>query len=191
MKILLVSVIVFLYFTFYGLSAEEGMPQLNPEFWPSQVFWLIITFTLLYIVTWKFILPKITNNLEDRKAKIVDDLNEAQKFKEETEIRLTEYKKIIQQSKQDAEKIYSDGRKKLENDIANKRKKIEKEIEQEISNLERNIYKFKISSVEHVEKIVTEISSEVTKKIIGKEVNSSNVSAIAKDISKKNLEKYL
>ena len=42
-----------------------------------------------------------------------------------------------------------------------------------------------------MEKIATEISSEITKKIIGKEVNSSNVSAIVKDISKKNLEKYL
>ena len=173
----------------YG--AEEGMPQLNPEFWPSQIFWLIITFTFLYIVIWKFILPKITNNLENRKAKIVNDLNEAQKLKEEAEIKLSEYKKIIQQSKQGAEKIYSDGRKKLENDIANKRKKIEQEIEKEISNLEKNIYQFKISSTEHVEKIATEISSEITKKIIGKEVNSSNVSAIVKDISKKNLEKYL
>ena len=40
-------------------AAEAGMPQLDPTYWPSQVFWLIVVFTVLYISIEKFYLPKI------------------------------------------------------------------------------------------------------------------------------------
>ena len=48
-------------------GAEEGMHQLNPEYWISQIFWLTLIFSFLYLILWKKILPKITENLENRK----------------------------------------------------------------------------------------------------------------------------
>ena len=51
-------------------ETEAGMPQLNPEFWISQVFWLILIFSTLYIIIWKLIIPKITESLENRKKHI-------------------------------------------------------------------------------------------------------------------------
>ena len=45
-------------------AAEAGMPQLDPKYWASQAFWLILIFTILYISIAKFYLPKIKNNLE-------------------------------------------------------------------------------------------------------------------------------
>ena len=47
-------------------AAEAGMPQLDPKYWASQAFWLILVFTILYISIAKFYLPKIKNNLENR-----------------------------------------------------------------------------------------------------------------------------
>ena len=46
-------------------AAEAGMPQLDPKYWASQAFWLILVFTILYISISKFYLPKIKNNLND------------------------------------------------------------------------------------------------------------------------------
>ena len=66
-------------------AAEAGMPQFDPEFWISQIFWLTLIFSVLYIVIWKIILPKITNSIENRKSRIVNDLNETQKLKENAE----------------------------------------------------------------------------------------------------------
>ena len=79
-----------------GFAAEAGMPQFDPEFWISQIFWLTLIFSVLYIVIWKIFLPKITDNIENRKSRIVNDLNEAQKLKENTEKKLNEYNKIIE-----------------------------------------------------------------------------------------------
>ena len=58
-------------------AAEAGMPQLDPKYWASQAFWLILVFTILYISIAKFYLPKIKNNLDNRENRIKDDLNDA------------------------------------------------------------------------------------------------------------------
>ena len=58
----------------YAYGSEAGMPQLNPEFWIAQIFWLIIIFAFLYLVIWKVFLPKITYSIENRKSKVVGDL---------------------------------------------------------------------------------------------------------------------
>ena len=71
-------------------AAEAGMPQLDPTYWASQVFWLILIFSLLYISISKFYLPKIKNNLDNRENKIKEDLENANKFKEESEAKIKE-----------------------------------------------------------------------------------------------------
>ncbi len=94
------------------LGAEEGMPQLNPDYWVSQIFWVILVFTILYVILWKIILPKINENLENRKSQILTDLDDAQKFKDQSEENISEYNKIFNQAKQDAKKILNETRKK-------------------------------------------------------------------------------
>ena len=61
------------------------MPQLNPEFFVSQIFWLTITFVFLFIFLWKKSIPKIRNVLDSREKKINNDLEDAKKFQKEAE----------------------------------------------------------------------------------------------------------
>ena len=85
-----------------ALGSEAGMPQLNPEFWLSQIFWLLFIFSILYLIIWKVFLPRITYSIENRKSKIVNDLNETQKLKENAEKKLkktAKYWKFIVVSK--------------------------------------------------------------------------------------------
>ena len=83
-----------------AFAAESGgMPQLNPEFWVSQIFWLIITFGILYVVLSKLILPKISANLETRKSQILENIEAAEKKREESEQKIEEYEKIVQTAK--------------------------------------------------------------------------------------------
>ena len=79
-------------FLFYGktFASNEGMPQLNPEFWISQIFWLTLVFGTLYVLLANFILPKISANLESRKTQISDNIEAADKQRKESEIKLSE-----------------------------------------------------------------------------------------------------
>jgi len=173
-----------------ALGAEAGMPQLNPEFWASQIFWLVLIFLTLYTIIWKIFLPKIADSIENRKSKVISDVNEAQKLKESAENKLNEYNKIIESAKKEAKKILEDSRRKLEEDIKNKKQKLNQDIEEELSGVEEEIINLKRSSISNINKISVEIAPEVIKQIIGTDVNASNVSAIVEDIVKKRSEVY-
>jgi len=186
--LLIIGIALFVY---PALGAEVGMPQLNPKFWPSQVFWLILIFSSLYLIIWKLFLPKITNSIENRKSKVVNDLDEAEKLKINAERKLSEYKIIIKNSKSEALKIIEKSKKKLDSDIEIKKKDFNKEIEKELALVEIEIKNLKKNSILTINKIAQEISSEMVKKVIGVEVNMSSVSAIVDDVSKKQTSKLL
>ena len=65
-----------------AFGSEAGMPQLDPKYWASQAFWLVVIFTLLYFAIAKIFIPVIKNNLDDRDRKIKDCLNDAKQFNE-------------------------------------------------------------------------------------------------------------
>ena len=167
-------------------SAENGgMPQLNPEFWISQIFWLTLTFGFLYIILSKIILPKISKNLETRKSQILENIETADKQKEESENKIKDYDRIILESKIKAKNYFNDTRKKVLQDINKKRAALEKDIDAEISAAEEEISNLKKNSDEKISKIAVDTSSELIKELIGEEVNSSSISAIVEDQSKK------
>ena len=184
-----------IFFSFFFIkevfSAESGgMPQLNPEFWVSQIFWLTITFGTLYIVLSKLILPKISANLELRKSQIQENIEAAEKQKQNSEIKLKEFDDIILKSKLEANDIFKDARERVIKDINAKREILEKQIDEEIKKAEQEIEVLKKNSPEKINKIAIETSSELVKKLIGAEVNNSSISAIVSELFKKNTGKY-
>ena len=174
-----------------AFGSEAGMPQLNPEFWAAQIFWLILIFSSLYLIIWKIFLPKITLSIENRKSRVVNDLDEAQKLKENAEKKLNEYNKIIEESKKEAKKIIEDNKKKLDRDIKNKKYKFNDEIEKELMAAEKEIKDLKKSSISSINNIAAETSAEIIKQIINIEVNKSSVSAIVDDVVKRKVVKYI
>ena len=187
--------IIFQTFTFnfvlinIAQSAESGgMPQLNSEFWISQIVWLVLTFGVLYIVLSKLILPKISNNLETRKSQILENIDTGEKQRNESEKKLKEFEKIILDSKIEAKNYYKQARQKVLNDINKKTIALQKDIDNEINTAEKEIIKLKSTSDDKITKIAIETSSDLIKQLIGEKVNNSSISAIVEDLSKKNKE---
>jgi len=174
-----------------AFGSETGMPQLNPEFWIAQAFWLILIFSILYLLIWKIFLPKITYSIENRKSRIVNDLDEALKLKENAEKKLKEYNEIIEKSKKEAKKIIEDSKKKLDRDIENKKQKFNDEIEKELVATEKEIKDLKKSSISNINHIATETTTEIIKQIINTQANKSSVSAIVSDVTKREMEKHI
>ena len=185
----------FVFFNFFLLrdvfaAESEGMPQLNPEFWISQIFWLTLTFGTLYIILSKLILPKISANLELRKSQIQENIEAAERQRKESEIKLKEYDEIILKSRLKANDIFKDSREKVIKDINIKKEALDKQIDEEIKKVEKEINKLKETSPEKINKIAIEISSDILKKLIGADVNNSSISAIVNDLLKRNGNKY-
>ncbi len=186
------QLIFFNLFFIKGVFAAEsgGMPQLNPEFWISQIFWLTLTFGILYIVLSKIILPKISSNLELRKSQIQENVEAAERQRKDSESKLKEYEEIISKSKLEAKNIFKETKEKVLKDINSKREVLENEIDEEVKKAENEISLLKKKAPEKINKIAVETSAEILKNLIGAEVNNSSISAIVNDLSKKNRDKY-
>ena len=172
-------------------AAEAGMPQLDPTYWASQSFWLILVFTILYISISKLYLPKIRDNLDDRENKIKEDLENANKFKEQSEVKIREYELILKNAKKEVAKIHFESKNTLNKDIQSKKDTIEKEIEREILKAQKEISEFKKNSISTIQSISGSIVSNIIENISGDKLNESSIKATVEDISKKNINKYL
>ena len=172
-------------------AAEAGMPQLDPTYWASQAFWLILTFTVLYISIAKLYLPKIKNNLDDRENKIKDDLDAANKFKDLSELKLKEYEKILENSKKEVIKIHLDSKNKLDKDIQGKKDVMDKEIETEITKAQQEINELKKNSILDIQNISKDLASNIIENISGDKLNESSIKATVAEVAKKNISKYL
>jgi|TARA_B100002052_G_scaffold261781_1_gene255849 F-type H+-transporting ATPase subunit b len=169
------------------IAAEAGMPQLDPEYWASQAFWLILIFASIYLLIDKIFIPKIKSNIDMREDKIRKDLEEAKNFKEEAEKKLKNYQDLIQVAKNDAKKIISESRIKLNEDIQTKKDEIQKKIDQETKDADNEIKKFKSDSLKKVGSISEEMVSEVIKDIFGEELNKSSIkAAVSETLKEKN-----
>ena len=149
-----------LYFIFVLLSsnclAADGMPQFNANSFNSQLFWLIITFTILYLTITYFILPRIRENIRLRKNKIANDIERAERIKLEVENMISQSNIKIEDAKNQAQQIIKEtlvrSNKEYDNQIDNIKKQITNiQIESEIKiaeykkNLEKDIEKSAIS----------------------------------------------
>ena len=190
-KIYFQSIFFSFLFSLEAFAAESGgMPQLNPEFWISQIFWLTLTFGILYIVLSKLILPKISDNLESRKSQILENIEAAEKQRQNSEEKLKEYEEIVSKSKIEAKNIFNQAREKALKDISAKKDVLDKQIDDEIGKAEQEIKELQKGAADKINKIAIETSSELIQKLIGAEVNNSSISAIVDDLSRRSGDKY-
>tara|TARA_B110000971_G_scaffold169508_1_gene174077 strand:- start:464 stop:1039 length:576 start_codon:yes stop_codon:yes gene_type:complete len=172
-------------------AAEKvGMPQLDTEFWVSQIFWLVITFSILFVLLSKLILPKISANLETRKSLILENISIAEKKRSESESKIKEYNEIIEKSKNDAKSLVNQAKEKLTKDINFKKEALEKDLSSEIRRAEIEIQEFRDKAPERINKIAVETSTDLLQRLIGTDLNSSSISAIVNDLSSKKMDKY-
>jgi len=173
------------------LAAEAGMPQLDPTYWASQAFWLILIFTALYLALSNLFIPKIKDSIDNRENKIKDDLDEAQKLKNLAEEKLKKYELSIENAKKEVQKIIFESKNKLNLEIQNKKKEFDKEMEIEIEIAEKEIKNLKEDSIKNISTISEEMASKVIEQISGEPMNQSSVKAVIFETTKKSLSKYL
>ena len=179
-------------FLFSAVNAAEkvGMPQLDTEFWVSQIFWLTITFSILFVLLSKLILPKISANLEIRKSLILENISTAEKKREESESKIKEYNEIIEKCKNEAKNLVNQAKERLMKDINLKKEALEKNLSKEIQKIEIEIQEFRNKAPEKINKIAVETSTDLLQRLINADVNSSSISAIVNDLSSKKMNEY-
>ena len=177
--------IVFLLFFHEIAFAKEGMPQLNPEFWLSQIVWLTIVFALLYFLIQRFFSPKLFTLIDKRTNFIKSLLEEAEVCKNQIQKLEDEYNLIITEAKIESKKISAKLKSDLNDKISIKRKEFENFLNSETLKAEEEVNNFKKKALENIQNIAGDFSKELIEKITGTAPNNSSLNAVIMEISNK------
>ena len=154
------------------------MPQLNPEFYLSQVFWLVITFSFLLIFLWRISLPRISATLEKRENKINNDIQIAKNLQTEAEAIQVKIDRELSITHEQVEKLIKETTKNLQNSVSIQLKKTDDELKNKIEESAKNIEKNKNDTLEDIKVQIEEItrltlSKLTTISISNEEINNT------------------
>ncbi|MEY4370800.1 MAG: hypothetical protein RIQ48_515 [Pseudomonadota bacterium] len=181
------SIVIITYLLFFNkiAAASEGMPQLNPEFWLSQILWLTGIFIILYFLVQKFFSPKLFSLIDARADFIKSLLKEAEIYKNQIQKLENEYNLIIAEAKNESKKLSAKLKSDFNEKTSLKKKEFENILNSETQKAEQEINTFKKQTLENIQNIAGDFSKELIEKITGTAPNSSNLNAVITEISNK------
>lgn len=163
-----------------------GMPQLNPDSFASQIFWLALTFIVFFLIAWRVALPKIGRVLEDRRERIDRDVSKAQEVRNEAEAVLAAYEKLSAEGRASAQVVIREANELAAAEAAAEHEKLGHRLADDIAKAERRIAEARSSALEGLGDVAAEIAQSAAAKLTGLDVSKSDaegaVSRAAKDL---------
>ena len=151
------------------------MPQLNPEFFVSQLFWLAVFFSFLLIFLWRVSLPRISLVLEKRQRKIDENLSSAKMLQEQAQEIESNINNEISKAKQDADEKIKKAISSLQSDVSTKLSTLDEELEIKISNSEKEILRSKESQMKNIDNEIASITKITVSKITNLNISESEI----------------
>ena len=160
------------------------MPQLNPEFFVSQLFWLVVTFSFLLIFLWRISLPRIGNVLKKREGKINEDLAAAKELQVEAEKIQDLIENQLKQAHSDASEIIKNSSTALQDKVQVELTKIDKELDVKINQSAETIEKSKNESVSKIQDQINEITKLTLSKVASFDVSEDEIKSATKSFER-------
>lgn len=160
-----------------GGEAEGGLPQLNTETYASQVFWLLITFVVLYLLMSRLFLPRLGAVIEERRQRIADDFDQAAEFKRQAEEAETSYKQALADARARASRIAQETRETIDAEIKAMQAETDTKLESEIQSAEARIAETSAKAAEAVREAARETTRAVVMALIDEQPSDDAVDA--------------
>lgn len=160
------------------------MPQLNPLDWAPQIIWLVITFSILYVLMKRVALPRIGSVIEARHARIAGDIEAADKLRRETQEAIAAYEQALAEAKARAHSIAQEANNKLKDEVAAERAALERDLAARSAEAEKRIHQAKTSALKDVNAVASETAAEIVQRLIGVAPSKPEVSAAVAAVRK-------
>jgi F-type H+-transporting ATPase subunit b len=164
-------------------ASGPKLPQLDIETYASQIFWLIVTFIVLYFLVAKIAMPRIAEVLEGRQEKIEDDLDKAETLRKEAYLVRVEYEKALSSAREEAH----EATRRAQEEIAKHGAEVEALANQKVVNMLKNAEdrieaaRTEASSDKETvadtleQNVARDIIGDTVKKMVGIDVSSDDV----------------
>lgn len=166
-----------------GKDAGGDFPPFDSSTFASQLLWLAITFGVFYYLMAKIVLPRIRDILEVRSDRIAQDLDEANRFKQESDEAIAAYEQELAEARQRAHGIAQDARDKAKAEAESQRQRVEGELNAKLEIAEKKIDSIKQSALSEVGAIAEDTATVLVKELLGGKLTKSEVATAIKQAS--------
>jgi F-type H+-transporting ATPase subunit b len=164
---------------------KHAFPPFESQHFPSQLFWLALTFILLYVLMARIALPRIGSIFAERSKRINDDLAAANRFKEQSEAANTAYQKALADARARAQSIAAETHNQQAAQAAATNKKLEAQLHDKLAAAEQSIAATRNAAMANVGSIATETAAAIVERLIGAAPAPRDVSAAVAEVSKR------
>ena len=154
------------------------MPQLNPEFFISQLFWLFLTFLFLLIFLWKISLPRISSVLEKREKKINEDINSAKKLQAEAEEIQKDIDSQLRKAKEDNDDLIKQASLKFQDIISKELEELDNNLNKKLEESSSLIEKNKTDSLQKIDDQIFDITKLALIKVANIKVDNNEINKV-------------
>ncbi|MCR9257017.1 MAG: F0F1 ATP synthase subunit B' [Alphaproteobacteria bacterium] len=162
-------------------QSSGGLPQLNPETFASQLFWLFLSFGVFYLLMSRVALPKVRSALEERDRRISSDLEKAGQLKAEAEGILAEYEKAVADARAKASAVLSEAADAAAQDAAKRTADLDAKLNKRLKEAEERIAAAKAEALENLRSVASDAAASALTKLTGLDATEKQLeSAIEK-----------
>ena len=154
------------------------MPQIEQiASFPSQVFWLVISFMVLFVIMWRIAVPKISDALEARQKRIDDNLERASSIKKEAEAAIEAYEKSLAQARADAQAVIAEANAKLAEAADAREAALSEKLQAKTAEAEASIAAAVEAAVDSLRDVAVEVAVAATERLVGEAPAKSDAAA--------------
>jgi len=161
----------------HGDTHGASFPPFNAETFAPQLVWLVLTFTILYVLMSRLVLPRIGEIIDERRERIQRDLDTAERLKTDTDKAIAEYEKAFADARTNAGSIARETREKLDAKVAQKQAAADADNAAQIAAAEKSIQETRTKALSNVDEIATDVAGAVIKQLIDSDVSASDIRA--------------
>ncbi len=161
-------------------AASSGtMPQLDFATFPNQIFWLIVTLVVIYLVLSRVALPRIAGILAERRGTIAGDLAAAQELKGRAVDAENAYQNALTRARAEAAKIIAATKADIQKDLDAAIAKADVQIAAKAAESEKAIAEIKAGAVDAVAEVARSTAGELVAALGGKADASAITAAVS------------
>jgi F-type H+-transporting ATPase subunit b len=152
-------------------GGNGGFPPFDTSTFPSQIFWLAITFTILLVFLWRFVVPRIGGTINERKQRIAQELTQAEHDRREADQAYTTYQNTLIEARQRARALIEENRTQVRANVERAEKAADTQADQALADAEARLAKLRAEARDHIRRAAQEAAAGIVERLIGESVS--------------------
>lgn len=151
------------------------MPQFDPAVWPTQLFWLAVSFVVLYLLMARVALPRISTILEEREFRINDSLRRAESLKQDAEAAVAAYEKLMADARAKAQEQVHSVRERAAQDAAERHAELNDRLSAEVAAAETRIAAARDQAIGELRGLAVDVAGAAVERLVGETLDPATV----------------